>query len=411
MVRLFFGSEPPQFECIIARENDAMSTPLKFWFNSDATLAIPGAFIATHDLKSSDTVLREKLLDYVATPPLANIILNYVAPALPVRNFGDAPFDRLECPGPSFRLENARTVVTERDALVCAEIARLLTIQESMAADTSIMVRAQPHVIGVETSWALDVPKMLIADHNGAMISGLIIRPMIKKNTGLGLIPSWGDVIRVGTLVANHCHPHGIIMRDFSPSRIVCYGEGGDMKTSFMVLSQPYIQHANATDEFTKHYLAWEVVLKDDPECETAITTASDVYAFGLLLFSTIARWTVPWPFCSADVMDKIAKVLSKTGADEVPLSPFGGIGLIDPTQAPLCLLADRCLSPRPEDRPTMDYVLQKLFAFHVGVDGDPQAEVLWVERHKKLKDRWHEFWEVAACKIEENRPQASSTR
>ncbi len=387
-----------------------MSAPLKFWFNPDVTLAIPGAFIATHSLKSPDTVLREKLLDYVATPPLVGIILDYVAPTLPVRDFGDAPFDRLECPGPPFRLENARTAVTERDALVCAEIARLLTIQESVSKDTSTTMRPHPHVVGVETSWALDVPKMLIADYNGAMIRGLVARPVEHNKAAYVFIPGhdWGSVIAAGRLVAKHCHPYGIIVRDFSPDRFIPYYGEFCVNMAFATLSQPYMRLSKADaerheyDDDMKYYSAWESILETDASCENkvAVTSASDVYAFGLLLFTAVMG-RYPWQLCTPRKMVQITRVMSKTKPGAVPISPFGSLNdsHIPAGSSSMCLLIDSCLSPPPQDRPGMAEVLEAFVIYEARQNMPPGSawrlhatDSRWRARHKQLEKRWFEF-------------------
>ncbi|MCY1137734.1 serine/threonine-protein kinase [Actinoplanes sp. Pm04-4] len=207
-----------------------------------------------------------------------------------------------------------------------------------------------PHITGVfdfgesPLDERLTVPYVVMELNDGESVSARIVRQ--------GPLP-WRDAVTVAVEVASAlatAHARGVVHRDVTPANVML--TGGGAKVVDFGISAIVGQRDAAPDGSllgTPAYLAPERL------GGAQVSTATDVYALGLLLYRTLCG-RHPWP------ADNTAEALrAHLYADPDPLPAIPGL---PPSVAELAL---RCLAKDPADRPGAAEVAHDL-AVTVGV-------------------------------------------
>jgi serine/threonine protein kinase/PAS domain-containing protein len=165
-----------------------------------------------------------------------------------------------------------------------------------------------------------------------------------KPRGGVAAVAAVASADAAAAAAAADARPFCAKVADFGLSRLAREGDGqAPLRTA---------THGTAT------HMAPEV-LRDN-----AHSRAADVWSFGVVLWELLSGER-PFAGCSyAQVVVKVAALLDEHGN----VSASGGKAAVLPAPegapAALARLMERCLAPRPEDRPTFDQIAAELSAF-----------------------------------------------
>jgi serine/threonine protein kinase len=203
-----------------------------------------------------------------------------------------------------------------------------------------------PHITGIfdfgeaPHDERVTVPYVVMELNDGESVSARIARR--------GPLP-WREAVTIAAEVASAlatAHARGVVHRDVTPANVMLTGSGA--KVVDFGISAIVGQRDAAPDGSllgTPAYLAPERL------GGSQVSTATDVYALGLLLYRALAG-RLPWP--AETTADALRAHLY---ADPEPLPPLAGL----PTAVrDLCL---RCLAKSPADRPGAAEVARALAA------------------------------------------------
>jgi serine/threonine protein kinase len=154
------------------------------------------------------------------------------------------------------------------------------------------------------------------------------------------------EAIAVCAQIANALaalHRHGLAHRDIKPSNVMLTPDGVKI-IDFGIAANPGTPDTDGSEIFgTPSYLAPERLLGGE------VTSASDVYALGVLTYWLLAH-ELPWPISGPDETLRAHLIL-----DPTPLPPIDGV---PPQVADICL---RCLEKNPDLRPSAADVASEL--------------------------------------------------
>lgn len=179
------------------------------------------------------------------------------------------------------------------------------------------------------------------------LVEGKTLRQYMEKEKERALL----EGVRITRAIAEalkYLHGSGILHRDLKPANILL-GRGGEVKVADFGL-------ARTTDHttMTRHSQVLGTICYVAPEVLKSgrSTAASDVYALGLILYELLTR---RFPFFAKNVPGWVQEIETK-----IPEAAH----LVNP-QIPLRLsaLLGRLLSKNPEERPSVDMLIDELAA------------------------------------------------
>lgn len=173
----------------------------------------------------------------------------------------------------------------------------------------------------------------------------------------------WTTAARICAQVAAAlaaAHEGGVVHRDVKPDNIMLAREGVKVVDFGLAALLPLPPAGSTRIRLgTPEYMAPEQ-LRGDP-----VTAAGDVYAFGMVSYRLLTC-SLPW-----HASTRRGNIRIREAAPVIRVPPMSGV----PSE--VIALCDRCLSNRPDDRPTSRQAADVLRAALVDHDPDQPADVL----------------------------------
>lgn len=328
------------------------------------------------------------------------------APEAPARRLGELP-----CDFAGYRLvreiaSGGMGIVYEAEDLKLRRVVAMKVIRNAHFAtrEEAARFRAETQAIA-----QLDHPDIVPIYESGEedgmpfytmrLAEGGSLAERIKKR---GVLPDREAATLMSRIAraVQHAHDHGVLHRDLKPANILLDVAGKPMLSDFglaKLLDAEFQLTRTHAHVGTPHYMSPEQAAGKAKE----VTTASDVWAMGVMLYQMLTG-KLPFPGGSAvEVMRRITeddpeisstgKLISRSASKAPQTRPVGAsMGPISQIQRDLATLILRCLEKQPTRRlPSAGFLADELDRF---LNGEPvlsravgTGERLWklVVRHK----------------------------
>ncbi|GIL50559.1 hypothetical protein Vafri_6721 [Volvox africanus] len=220
------------------------------------------------------------------------------------------------------------------------------------------------HALGAETGKMVVIVVQEFCD-SGTLENG-ICKKIFQPNPMWGLRLARRTLLRTAGEVARgliHLHDSGIVHGDLKPANILLNSSKEDRRGFSAKLADFGLSHVLPDAVTSLVTNSWGSIAYMAPEAFAGkVSRATDVWAFGVILWEML---TCKRPYLGLNPSEVIRGLQSNTLAlswpDEAPMSA----AIID--------LGRRCLSFNPGERPTFEFVLQRLVAIERAI----RAEVL----------------------------------